>query len=169
MHRHIWEQVQVDPSVWCFSAKLTPLQFSVREATRRLVQWKARLLPGWVPGLGIRPRVWRDSAGSLAPDAGLQQLEAKHKRSFADMLQGGFSSSSSRGRHRITEAEQLAAYDAPWMHSSQERQHVMQRVATRDVAGSQATAMRLQQQLHHVAEPAVDDTTDPLFFFFIFI
>ena len=157
-----WERVQVDPSVWCFSDKLTPLEYSVREATRRLVQFRGRSLPGWVPGLGVRPRVWRDSEGNLAPDTGLQQLEGRHKRSFADMLQGGFNSSSSGRSNRITEADQLAAYDAPWMHSSQERQHVMQRVAVRDAAGSQATTLRLQQQLQHVAAPAVDDTADPL-------
>lgn len=157
-----WGQVQVDPSVWCFSDKLTPLEYSVREATRRLVQFKGRSLPGWVPGLGVRPRVWRDSEGNLAPDTGLQQLEAKHKRSFADMMQGGFSSSRSGRSNRITEADQLAAYDAPWMHSSQERQHVMQRVAARDAAGSQATTLRLQQQLQHVVAPVIDDTADPL-------
>jgi hypothetical protein len=88
-------------------------------------------------------------------------LEAKHKRSFDEMLQGGFSTSNSSSR-RITTANQMAAYDAVWMHISQERQHVMQRVAARDAAGSQPTDLRLQQQLQHVTEPAVDDTKDPL-------
>jgi exonuclease III len=157
-----WEQIQVDPSAWRFAPNLKLLEFSVREATRRLVQFRCRSLPGWVPGWGVRPRVWRDTAGHLAPDTGLQQLEAKHKRSFADMLQGGFSNNSSSSGQRITTADQLAAYDAVWMHSSQERQHVMQRVAARDAAGSQPTGVRLQQQLQHVTEPAVDDTKDPL-------
>jgi hypothetical protein len=155
-----WEQVQVDPSAWRFGPQLRLLEYSVREATRRLVQLKGRSLPGWVPGWGVRPRVWRDSDGHLAPDTGLQQLEAKQKRSFAEMLQGGFS--NRRSSRHITEADQMAAYDAVWMHNSQERQHVMQRVAAREAAGSQATALRLQQQLQHVEQPAVNDTQDPL-------
>ena len=157
-----WDQVEVDPSVWRFAPKLKLLEFSVREATRRLVQFKCRSLPGWVPEWGVRPRVWRDSDGNLAPGTGLQQLEAKHKRSFAAMLQGGFSDNNSSSSRRITTADQMAAYDAVWMHNSAERPHVMQRVAARDAAGSQPTELRLQQQLQHVTEPAVDDTTDPL-------
>jgi hypothetical protein len=160
-----WGEVQVDPSVWGFGPDLGLLQYGVREATRRLVQFKCRPQPGWVPGLGVRPRLWRDSEGNLAPATGLQQLEARQKRKFAELLQGGFSTrSSSAASGRITTADQLAAYDAPWMHDSPERQHVMQRVAERaDTAGeSQPTGWRQQQALQHVAAPAVDDTADPL-------
>ncbi len=162
----LWREVQLDPSVWGFGKDLRLLEYTVREATQRLVQSKCRPLPGWVPGLGVRPRLWRDSEGSLAPDTALQQLEAKHKRTFAEMMQQGFggSSSSSGSGRRITDADQMAAYDAPWMHSSQDRQHVMQRVADRAAiaAGSQPTALRQQQDLQHVTAPAVNDTVDPL-------
>ena len=160
-----WSDVQVDPSVWGFGPDLGLLQYAVREATRRLVQLKCRSQPGWVPGLGVRPRLWRDSEGCLAPATGLQQLEAKHKRKFAELLQGGFSTGNGRGASsRITTADQMAAYDAPWMHDSPERQHVMQRVAAREdaAAESQQTAWRQQQDLQHVDAPAVDDTADPL-------
>jgi hypothetical protein len=92
---------------------------------------------------------------------GLQQLEANHKRSFANMMQRGFNtgnSSSSSSSQRITTADQLAAYDATWMHDSSPRQHVMQRVADRDASegrphSSAAVIHRfraaLQQQLTH--------------------
>jgi hypothetical protein len=115
--------------------------------------------------MGVRPRVWRDREGNLAPDTGLQQLEAKHKHSFADMMQRGFSTANnSSSSQRITTADQMAAYDATWMHDSPPRQHVMQRVADRaaTAAGSQPTALRQQQDLQHVTTPAVDDTGDPL-------
>jgi hypothetical protein len=161
----LWRDVSVDPSVWGFGPDLPLLQYAVRDATRRLVQFNCRSRKGWVPELGMRPRVWRDSEGNLAPDTGLQQLEAKHKRKFAEMLQGGFSTGSSGGSgRRITTADQMAAYDASWMHPSPERPHVMQRVADRaaTAAGSPETALRQQQNLQHVTAPAVDDTADPL-------
>jgi hypothetical protein len=158
----LWQDVAVDPSVWGFGPDLPLLQYAVRDATRRLVQFNCSSRTGWVPDLGIRPRVWRASDGSLAPDTGLQQLEAKHKRKFAEMLQGGFSSRSTGSR--ITTSAQLAAYDASWMHPSPERPHVMQRVADREAtaAGSPQTALRQQQDLQYVIAPAVDDTVDPL-------
>jgi hypothetical protein len=161
----LWRDVQVDPSVWGFGQDLALLQYAVRDATRRLVQFNCRSHKGWVPNLGVRPRLWRDSEGNLAPDTGLQQLEAQHKRKFAEMLQGGFSTGSSSGSgRRITTADQLAAYDASWMHASPARQHVRQRVADRETtaAGSPQTALRQQQDLQHVTSPAVDDMEDPL-------
>jgi hypothetical protein len=160
-----WPDVQADPSVWGFGPDMGLLQYAVRDATRRLVQFKCRSQPGWVPDKGVRPRLWRDSEGNLAPSTGLQQLEAKHKRSFTEMMQRGFSTgNSSSSSHRITTADQMAAYDVAWMHDSPARQHVMQRVADRDAtaAGSQPTAWRQQQDLQHVTTPAVDDTMDPL-------
>jgi hypothetical protein len=154
----LWGDVQIDPSVWGFGTGAGLLQYAVRDATRRLVQLRCRYQPGWVPGLGMRPRIWRNSDGDLAPATGLSQLESSHKRKFAEMLQGGFSA------RRITTADQLAAYDAPWMHASPARQHVRQRVADRvaTAAGSPRTALRQQQDLQTVDTPAVDDTADPL-------
>ena len=122
-----WGEVQVGPSVWGFGPDLGLLQYTVREATRRLVQLKCSSLPGWVPGCGMRPRLWRDSEGNLAPTTGLQDLEARHKRKFAELLQRGFSTGSSGGgssRRIPLQADQMAAYDAPWMDPSPERQHV---------------------------------------------
>jgi hypothetical protein len=99
--------------VWGFGPDLSLLQYAVRDATRRLVQINCRSHKGWVPNLGVRPRLWRDSEGNLAPDTGLQQLEAKHKRKFAELMQGGLSIGSSSGSsRRITTADQMAAYDA---------------------------------------------------------
>ena len=161
----LWRDVQVDPSVWGFGPDLSLLQYAVRDATRRLVQFTCRSHKGWVPNLGVRPRVWCDSEGNLAPDTGLQQLEAKHKRKFAELMQGGFSTGSSSGSsRRITTADQMAAYDASWMHASPNRQHVRQRVAAREAtaAGSPQTALRQQQEMKTVPSPVVDDTEDPL-------
>jgi hypothetical protein len=62
--------------------------------------------------------------GNFAPDTGLQQLKAKHKRSFAEMMQRGFdtgNSSISSSGQRITTADQMAAYNATWMHDSPPR------------------------------------------------
>jgi hypothetical protein len=158
--------VQVDPSVLGFRPDLGLLQYTVRDATRRLVEFKCRLQPGWVPDKGMHQRLWRDSDGNLAPDTGLQQLEAKHKRSFAEMMQRGFPTggNGNGGSNRITTADQMAAYDTVWMHDSLARQHVRQRVADKEAtaAGSQPTALCLQQDLQHVTTTAVDDTEDPL-------
>jgi hypothetical protein len=104
---------------------------------------QVQVTAGMGSGQGVRPRLWRDRDGNLTPDTGLQQLEAKHKRSFAEMM---------------------AAYDAVWMHDSPALQYVRQRVADRDAtaARSQPTDLRQQQDLQHVTTPAVDDTEDPL-------
>jgi hypothetical protein len=48
-----WPDVQVDPSVWGFGPDLGLLQYAVREATRRLVKFKCKSRPGWVPDKGV--------------------------------------------------------------------------------------------------------------------
>jgi len=51
--------VLVDPPVWGFGRGLGRLQYTVKAATQRLLQVYCRAMPGWVPGLGMRPRLWQ--------------------------------------------------------------------------------------------------------------
>ena len=156
-----WEQVQVDPSVWGFGEAGGVLRYTVKAATQRLLQLQCRSLPGWVPGHGMRPRLWRDQEGALAPATALQDLEARHKRKFAELLQQGFRSSS---HSRFSEEAQAAAVHANWMDPSPPRLHPRQRAAAAAAAAtSPITAQRQQQLLLQVSAPAVDDTEDPLF------
>jgi hypothetical protein len=155
-----WEEVLVDPSVWGFGEVGGVLQYTVKAATQRLLQIKCSSLPGWVPGYGMRPRLWRDQEGALAPDTALQDLEARHKRKFAEMMQQGFRPSS---RSRFSQEAEAAAVHANWMDPSPPRLHPRQRAAAAAAAAAAPiTAQRQQQLLLQVTEPAVDDTIDPL-------
>ena len=95
-----WSAIRVDPSVWGLGFSMGVLQFTVKAATQRLLQHHCSRYHqvGWVPGVGMRPRLWRNRLGAEAPQEGLPEMEAALKRSFADMQQGGARSSSSRGR-----------------------------------------------------------------------
>ena len=155
-----WEEVQVDPSVWGFGEAGGVLQYTVKAATQRLLQLKCSSLPGWVPGCGMRPRLWRDQEGALAPATALQDQEARHKRKFAELLQQGFRASS---RSRFSQEAEAAAVHANWMDPSPPRLHPRQRAAAAATAAtSLVTAQRQQQLLLQVTAPAVDDTEDPL-------
>jgi len=161
--------VAVDPSVWGFGGGIGVLQFTVRHATQRLLQLQCarQLYPGWEPGVGMRPRLWRDAQGREAPAAGLRQLEAGQKRSFEAMLaaggvvggSGGGSSSSAADVSAFATPAQMAAYHASWMDASPPRLHPRQRVAA---AAAAVTTQRQQQVQQHAAGPAVDDTWDPV-------
>jgi exonuclease III len=154
-----WAEVKVDPTVWGFG-KMGLLQYTVKAATQRLVRANCRGEKGWVPGWGMRPRLWRDEDGNLSPATGLEQLERTQKRTFAQMMQQGFSSSSQR---RFEEADVAAGVHANWMDPSPPRLHPRQRAAAAAAAtDGQLTSQRQLQQLQTVDKPAVDDTVDPL-------
>ncbi len=156
-----WDGVLVDPTVWGFG-KMALLEYTVKAATQRLVQAKCRSHKGWVPGWGVRPRLWRDEDGALSPATALQQLEQKQKRTFTQMMQQGFGSGSSSQR-RFETADVAAGVHANWMDPSPPRLHPRQRAAATAAAmEGQMTPQRQQQQLQTVMEPAVDDTIDPL-------
>ena len=61
------------------------LQYSVRQATRRLLELQCSRYDAWVPGVGQCPRLWRSKDGRESA-SGLQQMEAGQKRTYADML-----------------------------------------------------------------------------------
>ena len=75
-----WTEIDVDPSVWGFGSQINVLQYTVKGAAARLVQWQCIHMRGWVPGIGLIPRLWRDEAGQLNRQQGLQQLEVGQKR-----------------------------------------------------------------------------------------
>ncbi len=155
-----WDEVQVDPRVWGFG-KVGLLAYTVKAATQRLVQAQCRDVKGWVPGYGVRPRLWRAEDGSLSPATALEQLTSRQKRTFAQMMQQGFSSNSRQGRFGA--ADVAAGVHANWMDPSPPRQHPRQRAAVAaSAADGQLTSQRRSQQLQTVEQPAVDDTEDPL-------
>ena len=132
------------------------LQYSVRLATQRLVQWQCAHLPGWVPGAGIIPRLWRTADGALQTQEGLTALEAGQKRTWQQMMSGASTSS----RPDFTDAALQSAYEAPWMRPSQLRQHPLQRAA--DAAAVLTTQRQQQLAAPAVAGPAHNDLADPL-------
>ena len=151
------DTIRVDPSVWGFGFKMRVLQYQVKGATGRLLQWQSSSKPGWVPGVGLIPRLWRDAAGDLRPQSGLSTLESGQKRSWADMMAGGSSSaSSSRAASTVAaataEEDLQQVYCAAWMRPSPLRQHPLQRAAT---AAAVVTAHRQQQlETQRAAAPA---------------
>lgn len=153
-----WQDVTADPSVWSFGPGLGLLEYTVKAATQRLLQFACSGTRGWVPGLGIRPRVWRDKRGNL-DTAGLEQLEGSQKRSFERMLSGGF-----RRQVKFAAADVAAGMDAYWMHPSPPRQHPRQRAAAQQAtaAAGRLTSVREQQERLQLHAPAIDDTEDPL-------
>ena len=154
-----WQEVTLDPSVWGFGPGLDLLKYTVRAATQRLLQFACRPLPGWVPDMGMRPRVWRSKDGSLSPATALQQLEGRQKRSFDSMMQRGFAAPG-----RFAAADVAAGVHANWMDPSPPRLHPRQRAAAGQAAAPAGplTAQRQRQELLQVSEPVVDDTEDPL-------
>jgi hypothetical protein len=161
----LWDTIRVDPSVWGFGFKMGVLQYQVKGATGRLLQWQCSSKPGWVPGVGLIPRLWRDAAGDLRPQSGLSTLESGQKRTWADMMAGG-SSSASSSRAASTVASAVAeedlqqVYSAAWMRPSPLRQHPLQRAA---IAAAVVTAHRQQQlETQRAAAPAHCDLADPL-------
>ena len=46
----LWDSIRVESSVWGFGFKMGVLQYQVKGATGRLLQWQCSSKPGWVPG-----------------------------------------------------------------------------------------------------------------------
>ena len=134
------------------------LQYQVRTATQRLLQWQCIQKKGWVPGVGIVPRLWRDAEGTVQPQTGLASLEAGQKGRW-DNVEASGSGGSGTGQ-RFSDAALSQAYDAAWMHPSADRQHPLQRAAN---AAAVLTVQRQQQMVGQAAgAPAQNDLADPL-------
>lgn len=154
-----WSALRVDPSVWGFGPLMGVLQYTVKGATRRLLQSQMAGVRGWEPGVGIRPRLWRGSDGQLSASA-LADMEAGQKRSWQAMM----AAPSGSRQVRVSDEQLVAAYDAPWMHQSPPRLHPRQRVAAAATAAVAAATLQRQQQQQQqqLTEPRVDDLADPL-------
>ena len=151
-----WPQVLIDPSVWGFGTTLGVLQFTVKAATSRLIQFQCANLSGWVPGRGMRPRLLKAADGQHSATA-LADMESGQKRSWADMMAAPGSSRSVR----VPDQELMEIYEANWMRESPARLLPRQRVQQAAAVAAALTLQRQQQQLQ-LSEPAYDDMADPL-------
>ena len=171
-----WDSIQIDPSVWCLGSA-TLLTYEVKLATSRIIQWHCRKAPGWVPGAGLRPKLWGEGGGSgPALVSAVTNIASRQKRRFEEALAAA--GGSGVGRPPVPAADLAPIYHASWFDPSPPRQHVRQRVENRAAA---VTQQRLVQQAAHAALlfPLIDDTCDPvgaplsdedvffLFFFFL--
>jgi hypothetical protein len=153
-----WADMKVDPSVWGLGIAVGVLQFKPKVATQRLLQHHCgqHHREGWVPGIGMRPRLWRNRLGAEAVEDGLQEMEAALKRSFAEMQQGG-APGSTQGAHsssqRFSDAALMAAYHAPWMDPPRERELPRQRAAAAAAVVTLQRQQQIQQQLQ-ISSPA---------------
>jgi hypothetical protein len=162
-----WSAIKVDPSVWGLGFGVGVLQFRPKAATQRLLQQHCcqHHRQGWVPGVGMRPRLWRNRLGAEAAAEGLQEMEAALKRSFQEMQQssepGSSNGASSSRAQRFSDAALMEAYHASWMDPSRERELPRQRAAAAAAVVTVQRAQQLRQQLQ-IRSPAHDDLTDPV-------
>lgn len=149
-----WEQVKVDPSIWSFGG-IPLLEYTVRHATSRIIDWQCSQAPGWTRGAGIRPKLWGVGEGAADP-ATVADMDQRQKRRLQEQL------SAPPPRQRQFSAEALLPiYHASWFDPSPSRPHVRQRVQDRDAA---VTAQRATQEAGYarITAPVVDDSKDPI-------
>ena len=154
-----WDRIQIDPSVWSLGSA-TLLTYEVKLATFRIIQWLWRKAPGWVPGAGLRPKLWGEGGGSgPALVSAVTNIASRQKRRFEEALAAA--GGSGVGRPPGPVADLAPLYHASWFDPSPPRQHVRQRVESRTAA---VTQQRLVQQATHAAIlfPLIDDTADPV-------
>jgi exonuclease III len=152
-----WVDMRVDASVWTLGP--TPLLgYTVRESTARLIEWQCRAAPGWVPGQGVRPKLWGTGVGPAVVGA-VGDMAVRQKRRFAEAMEqpGG----SGARAPPLREEDLAPLYQPSWFFPSPPRLHVRQRVAERD---AQVTQQRAAQEARVAAilYPEGDDTGDPL-------
>lgn len=147
-----WCGVWVDPSVWCLGS-VPLLEYTVKHATARTIQWNCTKAPGWTQGEGIRPKLWGVGDGPADPST-VEDMAGRQKRRLQDQL-----AAPPPLRRRLSELGPL--YHASWFDPSPPRLHVMQRVEERE------DDMARQRAAHQAAQdaiigPLVDDGVDPL-------
>ncbi len=161
-----WSDIKIDPSVWGLGFGVGVLQCTPKVATQRLLQHHCSQhhREGWVPGVGKRPRLWRNQQGAEAVQEGLQEMEAAQKRSFQEMRNGSMQGSPSRrssAAQQFSDAVLLEAYHAPWMDPPRERELPRQRAAAAAAVITIQRQRQVQQQLQ-IRSPAWDDMIDPI-------
>jgi exonuclease III len=148
-----WPSVRIDPTVWCV-AGCPLLRYTVRGAAAAMVQWRCRKAPGWVPGVGVRPKLW-GVLGEAAAAGVVADMAGRQKRRWEE----AFAAPGPSARQRAWLASDLApVYHAPWFDPSPPRAHVRQRVADREPV---VTHQRRSQR--PPGESLLqDDTVDPI-------
>jgi hypothetical protein len=150
-----WDSTQVDPSRWRLGT-VPLLDFTVRQATSRIVQWQCHKAPGWVPGVGVRPKLWGQGEAGVQASA-VSDMAGRQKRRFEEAMAAG-----ARRRPANNRAwDPATLYYAAWFDPSPPRLHVRQRVhdrlarLTRQRAAQDAAA-------NGIGEPIIDDSQDPV-------
>ena len=150
-----WGAVQLDPAVWGFAGR-SLAGYTVRDARTRLVHLhRAAEDDTYVPGRGLRPRIWRPSTAS---EPGLRfQVEQRWAEEYRRRLEGGTEaggSSTTTQRRTAADFEQALEETEPaWMRAPS-AQH------PRPSPQQRAEARRTQQ--FPPQQAARDDTKDKL-------
>ena len=148
-----WTSVRVDPSVWCVAGSPL-LQYTVRGAAVSMVQWRCRTAPGWLPGGGVRPKLW-GLVGASSGEAVVADMAGRQKRRWEEAI----AAPGPSVRQRAWLASDLApVYHASWFDPSPPRAHVLQRVAGREPVVTQ----QRQSQRPPGESLLHDDTIDPV-------
>ena len=106
-----WADIQVDPTVWGIGDNAL-LTYEVKNGTARIIQWRCRSAPGWVPGAGIRPKLWGPQGGSgPALVLAVEDIASRQKRRFEELASAAGGSGSGRGRIVVADL-------APLYHAS---------------------------------------------------
>ena len=150
-----WDQIQVDPSVWGMGS-LPLLEYTVKHGTSRIIMTKAAKAPGWVPGAGMRPRLWGAGDSGPCDPTTLSSMARGQKRRYDESV-----AAPPPAQRAFSDEDLAPIYHAPWFEPSPARVHVRQRVSDR--AGL-LTAQRAAQDAAYAAivAPVVDDTVDPI-------
>ena len=105
-----WDSIQIDPSVWCLGSA-TGLTYEVKLAIPRIIQWHCRKAPGWVPGAGLRPKLWGEGGGSgPALISAVTNIASRQKRRFEEALAAA--GGSGVGRPPVPAADLAPIYHA---------------------------------------------------------
>lgn len=161
-----WSGVEADPGVWAVG-QCPLLEYRVREATAALIMLRAKGVPGWVAGRGVRPKLWGQpgpevQAGLAGPavEGAVGLLDTRQRDRYQAAVQAP---GSSTGGRRVRAADQGdSLYQAAWMLPSPERAPVRQRVEAQRAAVAQPREMQqLPPGVGPITAPVVDDTAWP--------
>lgn len=149
-----WDRVWVDPSVWALGS-VPLLEYTVKHATGRIIQWNCTKAPGWTEGEGIRPKLWGEGHGPADP-ATVANMAGRQKRRLQEQL-----AAPPPQRRRFPADALVPIYHASWFDPSPPRLHVWQRVEDREAGDARQRAAQEATQ-DAITQPLVDDGVDPI-------
>ena len=149
-----WDKVWVDPSVWCLGS-VPLLDYTVKHATGRIIQWNCRKAPGWTDGEGIRPKLWGEGDGPAEPTT-VDNMAVRQKRRHEEQT-----SAPPPHERRFSPDALAPMYHPSWFDPSPPRLHVRQRVEAREDGIARQRAAR-EAALDAVTCPLVNDGVDPI-------